>query len=156
VVAVFAGVVYFAGGFREHAPAKPARDERPKVEAAKPVPGPPPPVARSEKASRPAVRDPRLAALMVSPDNALIEFFTDPEGRVIREIDNDPASQGYRQPLRDYTYAGDKVIRLVTYRHLGNQVQIITADVTYKADGSVDQFKESTRYESGKNASGAG
>ena len=146
-VAVFAGVVYFAGGDRNQVPVKAEAEKRPAVEAPMSAARVPPPVARSEKASRPAVRDPRLAALMVSPQDALIDFYVDPDGRVIREIDNDPASQGYRKPLRDYTYAGDKVIRLVAYHYLGSQVQVVTADVTYKPDGSVDQFNESTRYQ---------
>ena len=47
---------------------------------------------------------------MVSPDNSLIEFFTDPEGRVIKEIDNDPNSPSFGRSLREYAYAGDKVI----------------------------------------------
>ena len=69
---------------------------------------------------------------------------------VIKEIDKDPNSPGFGKPLREYTYAGKQVIRLVTYHYLGNQLQVVTADVVYKADGSVDQFHESTRYEEEK------
>jgi hypothetical protein len=145
--AVFAGVLYFA---RDPAP--------PSATAGKPTPAgsssepaksttPSAPVSRTTGASRPAVSDPRLAALMVSPDNERVEFFADAQGRVIREIDNDPSSVGYRKPMREYTYAGDRVIRLVAYRHLGNQVQIVEANVVYKPDGSIDKYQESTRYE---------
>ena len=147
VIAVFAGVLYFAGDFRTDSSAKavPA-----KTEAAPPVPVDPvaaqPPVSKSTVASRPVTSDPRLAALMVSPDNGLIDFFADPEGRVIREIDNDPNSPGFGKPLREYTYAGTQVIRLVSYRYLGGQVQIVQADVTYKPDGSVDRYEERTDY----------
>jgi hypothetical protein len=93
--------------------------------------------------------DPRLAALMVSPDNALIEFIPDDTGKVIKEIDNDPNSGGYRKPLREYMYAGDRVVGLVSYKYLGDQVQIVKAAVSYKPDGSVDQYQESTSYEHG-------
>lgn len=144
VVAVFAGVIYFA---REPAPQTPAKTAP--AEAQKPaVPPPPVPASRSTPpASRPKPADPRLAALVATPGNALIEYFSDPEGRVIREIDNDPNSAGYRKPLREYSYAGNQVIRLVSYHYLGSQVQIVTADVTYKPDGSVDQFHEKTEYQ---------
>lgn len=152
VVAVFAGVVYFA---RDRTPSAPdvtpplageAPNSAPAAEPAKPVIAPQP-ASRSTAASRPAPADPRLAALMVSPHDDLIEFFAAPDGKVIKEVDNDPNSAGYRMPLREYTYAGDKVVRLVTYKYLGAQTQIIEANVTYKADGSVDQYEESTRYE---------
>lgn len=148
VVAVFAGVVYFA---RDRTP--PAPDATPPQAAEAPAPAPatpvtaPPPAARSSAASRPAPADPRLAALMVSPHDDLIEFFAAADGKVIKEVDNDPNSAGYRMPLREYTYAGDKVVRLVSYKYLGNQTQIVEANVTYKADGRVDKYEESTRYE---------
>jgi hypothetical protein len=151
VVAVFAGVVYFAGDrppqTKDATP--PPAGEPPAAEPAKPVTAPPP-ASRSSAASRPAPSDPRLAALMVSPHDDLIEFFAAADGKVIKEVDNDPSSAGYRMPLREYTYAGDKVVRLVSYKYLGGQTQIIEANVTYKADGSVDQYEESTRYESDK------
>jgi len=155
VVAVFAGVIWWkrepaqqaaSPAVAEPAPGEPPRPARPEPTA----------VSRSTAGSRPVPSDPRLASLMVSPENALIEFFSDPQGRVIREIDNDPNSAGYRKPLREYTYAGDQVIRLVSYRYLGDQVQVVTADVTYRPDGSVDQFHESTRYEMPMKAGGPG
>lgn len=156
VVAVFAGVIYFAGDFAGETPAKsvPAKTGTVPVEPVNPVAARPS-VSKSTAAARPKTADPRLAALMVSPNNDLIEFFADPEGRVIVEIDNDPQSSGYRKPLREYTYAGTQVIKLVTYRYLGSQVQVVTADVVYKPDGSIDRYEESTRYEDGK-AGGAG
>jgi hypothetical protein len=151
VVAVFAGVMYFAREPASPAPVAGAAsaDEDARAEATTPAESAPQLVARNGKPPRPATTDPRLAALMVSPANDLIEFFTDPGGKVIKEIDNDPASMGYRKPLREYTYAGDKVIRLVSYRYLGEQVQIVTADVAYKPDGSVDKYSETTSYENG-------
>jgi hypothetical protein len=144
VIAVFAGVLYFAGDFTDESPAK-AAPARTATVPTEPVAAPPP-VSKSTVASRPATSDPRLAALMVSPDNSLIDFFADAEGRVIKEIDNDPNSPSFGRSLREYTYAGDKVIRLVVYRYLGGQVQVVTADVVYKPDGSIDQYKESTDY----------
>jgi hypothetical protein len=148
VVAVFAGVIYFARDSAESpTEVAPSEAESALAEARKSAASTPLPVTRSDKAARPVPSDPRLAALMVSPDNALIEFIADPEGRVIREIDNDPNSPGYRKSLREYTYAGNQVIRLVSYRYLGGQVQIVSADVVYKPDGSVDQYNESTRYD---------
>lgn len=147
VVAVFAAVLWF---FREApgpspAPAEPAEkaEVRPGVP---PAATEPPHLSPKPAPARPAAADPRLAALMVSPKDALIEFLPDREGRVIKEIDNDPNSAGYRKPLREYTYLGDKVIRLVAYHYLGSQVQVITADVRYKPDGSIDQYRESTDY----------
>lgn len=150
-VAVFAGVLYFAGDFRDETPVKapPVKTENIKLEPVISA-APPPAVSKSATASRPATSDPRLAALMTSPDNGLIDFYTDSEGRVIKEIDNDPGSPGFGRSLREYTYAGDRVIRLVVYRYLGDQVQTVTADVTYKADGGVDRYEEKTRHEFGK------
>lgn len=151
VVAVFAGVLYFAGDFANDSPAKaaPAKNEVKSPAPADTIAARPP-VSKSTAASRPVISDPRLAALMVSPDNSLIDFFADAEGRVIKEIDNDPNSPSFGKSLREYTYAGDKVIRLVVYRYLGGQVQVVTADVVYKPDGSIDRYEESTRYEDGK------
>lgn len=148
-VAVFAGVIYFAKDSEEppvaaqpadkNAPAEPVTAEAPA----------PVPATRSGTPPRPVPADPRLAALMVSPDNGLIEFVPGDNGKVIREIDNDPNSAGYRKPLREYTYAGDRVVGLISYKYLGDQVQIVKALVSYKPDGSVDQYRESTSYEQG-------
>ena len=158
VVAVFAGVVYFA---REPALVTPPADATAKAAAAAPkaqpaeIPGQRAPVSRSTPPpSRPKPADPRLAKLMSTPGNPQIEYFSDPEGRVIKEVDNDPNSAGFRRPLREYSYAGNQVIRLVSYQYLGTQVQVTTADVTYKPDGSVDQVHESTRYDHGNKAGG--
>jgi hypothetical protein len=149
VVAVFAGVLYLARDPAQQAPAAthPAEKKGAPAEAVKPAASAPLPVSRSATPHRPVTSDPRLAALMVSPDNGLIEFVADANGKVIKEIDNDPASPGYRKPLREYSYAGDLVIRLVSYRYLGGQVQTTQADVRYKPDGSVDQYQESTSYD---------
>jgi len=154
VVAVFAGVMYFARDpvQQSSVAVQAPKDESAPAEAVKPAATALPPVSRSATPPRPVTSDPRLAALMVSPDNGLIEFVAGDNGKVIKEIDNDPGSPGYRKPLREYTYAGDKVIQLVAYRYLGDQVQIVKAIVTYKPDGSVDQYRESTSYEQGRNA----
>lgn len=148
VVAVFAGVVYFArDAAKEPAgpidvakqAALPAQEVRPTAMPTAPRGGAP--------AQRPAPPDPRLALLMVSPDDSLIEFVADPEGRVIKEVDNDAASPSYRKPLREYTYAGTRVVRLVKYQYGGEQTQIVTADVIYRLDGAVGDYRETTRYE---------
>jgi hypothetical protein len=94
--------------------------------------------------------DPRLAALMVSPDNGLIEFVHGTDGKVITEIDKDPGSVGFRKPMREYMYSGDKVIGLTAYRYLPEHVEITRTSVSYKPDGSVDRYSESTSYDSGQ------
>jgi len=91
--------------------------------------------------------DPRLAALLVTPDNGQIEFVKGADGRVIQEIDKDPNSLGYGKPLRDYVYAGDKVVGLTAYRYQANQVEVIRAAVAYKPDGSIADYRESTSFE---------
>jgi hypothetical protein len=88
--------------------------------------------------------DPRLAALMVSPRSDLIEFVAGADGKVIKEIDQDPSSLGFRKPLREYSYSGGKVVGLTAYRYLADHVEITRTVVSYKADGSVDQYLEST------------
>lgn len=157
VAAVFAGVLYFANDSADvpAASASPAAE----VKAGEATPATkqqPTPVARAGAPSRPVTSDPRLAALMVSPANALIEFVPDSDGRVIKEIDKDPASPGYKKPLREYLYAGDQVVGLTSYKYLGDQVQIIKVAVTYKPDGSVDKYVESTSYDFGKKATDQG
>jgi hypothetical protein len=94
--------------------------------------------------------DPRLAALGVSPDNGLIEFVVASDGKVIAEIDKDPTSLGFRKPLREYTYSGDEVIGLTSYRYYGDHVEIARTAVSYKPDGSVDKYSESTRLDYGE------
>ena len=84
---------------------------------------------------------------MVSPDNGLIEFVVGPEGKVIREIDNDPNSPGFRKPLREYTYAGDRGGRLVSYHYSATRCRSSRPSRHLQADGSIDQFHESTDYE---------
>jgi hypothetical protein len=151
VAAVFAGVWYFAGDRGRDAPtnASPA-------DARVPVAQPPTataPVAqtpRNDPQGRPVPPDPRLAQLMVTPDNGLIEYKKGADGRVIQEIDKDPNSLGYGKPLRDYVYSGDKVVKLTAYRYQANQVEVTRAAVSYKPDGSVADFRESTSYESNR------
>ena len=151
-VAVFAGVIYFARNSVEvSAPAaQSSADKNASADAEKAATSTPAAVVPSDPPQRPVSKDPRLAALMVSPDNSLIEFVEDSDGRVIKEIDNDSGSPGYRKPLREYTYAGDQVIALASYKYLGDQVQTTRVLVTYKPDGSVDQYRESTSYDYGK------
>ena len=145
VVAVFAGVWYVA---REPAaPATVPAAEAPDTRGANaPVAAPAAATAttRNDPTGRPAPTDPRLAALMVSPDNDLIEFVKGPDGRVIQEIDQDPGSPSFRRPLRDYVYAGDKVVGVNRYRYLGSHTEVARTVVSYKPDGSVDQIREST------------
>lgn len=98
--------------------------------------------------AKPLPADPRLAALAVSPDNGLIEFVVAPDGKVIKEIDRDPASPGFGKPSREYIYSGDKVVGLTAYRYMSDHVEIARTAVSYKSDGSVDEFVESTSYSS--------
>ena len=152
VIAVFAAVFYIA---RE--PAAPATAAAP-VTTAEPAPGesgaesPAPSPAPGGQAPvaalvRPVPPDARLAALMVSPDNGLVELVPGPDGRVIKEIDKDPNSPGFSKPLREYTWAGDRIVGVRSYRHLGKQTEIVTARVSYRPDGSVDQIEQSSNFE---------
>jgi hypothetical protein len=150
VAAVFAGVVYFAG--RSDAPestvanaAKSAVKE--KTPATANAAQGPQVTSRADASGRPAPVDPRLAALMVSPDNGVIEFVKGGDGRVIREIDQDPNSLGYKKPLREYVYSGDKIVGLTTYRYHADQVEVVRTAVSYKPDGSVDQYREETSFQ---------
>lgn len=102
------------------------------------------PSPSSDHRSVPA--DPRLAALAVSPPNDLIEFVVGDNGKVIAELDKDPASISFKKPLREYTYVGDRVIGLTAYRYLPDQVEVSRTRVSYKPDGSVDDFLEDTTY----------
>ncbi|HEY0681184.1 MAG TPA: hypothetical protein VGD45_02540 [Steroidobacter sp.] len=106
----------------------------------------PSPVGQPQRADSTPPADPRLAALAVSPPNDLLEFVTDGSGKVIAEIDKDPASISFKKPLREYTYAGDRVIGLTAYRYLPDQVEISRTRVAYKPDGSVDEFAQATSY----------
>jgi hypothetical protein len=154
-VAVF-GVVYWfarpAAEPREDSPARAAPGavqtgpDAPAPASASTAPGP----SRTDASGRPAPTDPRLAALVGAPGNPLVEYVADPEGRVIVEIDKDPSSARRGKPLREYTYRDGRLAGIVVYRHLGTQVQVVRADVTYKPDGSVDQFRENTTYEDGQ------
>jgi hypothetical protein len=146
VAAVFAGVWYFAG--RETGlttvdpPSAPA--DRSSVAAATPAARAPAPASAAVSA---APSDSRLQALMVSPDNGLIEFVKDADGKVIREIDQDPSSARFGKPMREYTYSGNQVVGLTTYKHLGNQIQVSRVMVAFRSDGSIEQYRETTDYE---------
>lgn len=93
--------------------------------------------------------DPRLAALTVSPPSDLIEFIVGADGKVIKEIDQDPSSLGFKRPSREYTYANGRVVALTAYRYFGDHVEITKIAVSYKPDGSVDQYMESVSTDHG-------
>ena len=98
--------------------------------------------------------DPRLAALMVSPPSDLIEFIAGADGKVIKEIDQNPSSLGFKKPSREYTYANGRVVALTSYRYFGDHVEITRIAVSYKPDGSVDQYMESMSTDHGTQAAG--
>jgi hypothetical protein len=129
------------------------RDSADEVVAAdgRPSPAPQgdPPSSSIRPASKPASSDRRLAALQVSPDNGFIEFVVGADGKVIKEIDKNPSSLGFRKPSREYTYVGERVTGLTAYQYFGDHVQITRTAVSYKPDGSVDQYVESTSYDYG-------
>jgi hypothetical protein len=162
VVAVFGGVIWFASDRGETPQATPvAADPAAADKAAAPEPlrstsGLPVEAQKAAGTGTAVPADPRLAALAVSPDNGLINFVTGDNGKVIREVDNDPNSPSYQKPLREYMYAGDRVVGLTSYQYQGDQVQISRTVVTYKPDGSIDQYLESMRYESGKKRGNSG
>jgi hypothetical protein len=115
--------------------------------AAAPLIPPAPVIMRGSAASRPATPDPRMAALISSSDGAPADFLLDADGHLIQEVGSDRRSPSYRRPLREYTYVGDKLIQLVKYSYTGNQTQIIQADLVYSPDGSIAQYRETTRHE---------
>jgi hypothetical protein len=166
VAAVFGAVLYFASDRTDEIPAAmeaateapaPAADARAPAEPLRSTSGLPiDPAARNNAVSRPAPSDPRLAALAVSPDNGRIQFITGPDGRVIQEIDNDQGSPSFKKPLREYMYAGERVVGLTRYQYLGDKVQVTKTLVSYKPDGSVDRFDESTGYQQAKTAGNGG
>jgi hypothetical protein len=147
VVAVFAGVFYLVREEPETGKSPPAAKAA--DHAAKPATGATKPelTSRSDPAARPTPPDPRVAALMVSPPDALIEFVSGADGKVIKEIDNDPNSAGYRKPLREYTWSGDKMVGLTRYRYSGDEVQIVRIAISYYPDGNVEHYRETTSYE---------
>jgi hypothetical protein len=149
-VAVFGGTLWFMRDPADGSKAAPAANAREQARAATPPGIAPPAMSPGSAASRPTSTDPRLAALIGAPSGALVDFLLDAEGRLIKEMDSDPGSPGYRRPLREYTYMGDKVIRLVKYQYNGNETQIITADIVYRPDGSIDQYHQTTSREPGR------
>jgi len=148
--AVFGGVWYFAA---DHSAADAARVHAPEVPAvaaeAMPdvtSPAAPAPVTPTDPNGRPVPADPRLIALMASPQDALIEYVKDADGRVIQELDNDPGSARYQKPIREYMYAGGSVAGLTTYRSVGGQVEVSRVMVSYKPDGSIDEYRQSVEH----------
>jgi hypothetical protein len=97
-----------------------------------------------------AAPDPRLAALEVSPDNGLIEFVRGSDGKVIAEIDKDPSSPGFQKPLREYLYSDGRVVGVTSYRYFPDHVEVSRTAVSYKPDGSVDEYSESTSFDGAK------
>lgn len=155
--AVVAGALYFGGDSVDqgHTASESAPDANAHVESAAPTANPHvdsesrtvPGSRAAHEVSKAVPDDPRLAALRVSPDNGFIEFAADSDGRVIKEVDNDPSSPSFKKPLREYMYSGDQVIGVTAYHYAGDQIQITRTVVSYKPDGSVDQYQQSTRYE---------
>lgn len=159
VGAFVAGVLYLKHDPATQSPAsmQSAPDQRAKAESAPPAASAPRSAGSGRALSEPRrtdstqmPADPRLAALMVSPDNGLIEFVRAANGKVIAEIDQDPSSLGFKKPLREYIYSRDKVVGLTAYRYLPEHTEISRTSVSYKPDGSVDQYAESTSYDSGR------
>jgi len=159
VGALIAGVAYLKHDPADQSPAttqaKPGKEAS--AEPAVPAAGAPrssvsrgSPSEPGRADSKPVPPDPRLAALMVSPDNGLIEFARGSDGKVITEIDKDPSSPGFKKPMREYMYSRDKVIGLTAYRYLPDHVEISRTTVSYKPDGSVDRYAESASDEPGK------
>jgi len=139
------------------APAAPSTAQRLSVEADAAVaprakPAADPTASQTKEVTKVAPADPRLAALAVSPDNGLIEFVPGRDGRIVKEIDKDPSSFGYGKPLREYTYAGDRIVGLTSYVYFADHVQATRTRVSYKPDGSVDHYLQSTNddYHNGK------
>ena len=108
------------------------------------------PSAPRETGISQAAPDPRLTALAVSPDNDLIEFVRGSDGKVIAEIDKDPNSPGFQKPQREYLYSNGKVVGMTSYRYFPDRVEVSRTAVSYKPDGSVDKYSESTSYEGAK------
>lgn len=148
--------IYFVGGAADQTrpTSPPAADTAAHADSATPASGAQgdsgasavAPSQRPGEAARAVPDDPRLAALMVSPDNGFIEFVVDANGKVVKEIDKDPSSLSFKRPLREYTYSDGKVIGLTAYHYTGDQIQVTTTAVAYKPDGSIDNYLQSTSY----------
>ena len=143
VVGVLMGTWYFTAGRRELTTVHP-----PAARGAGGGPAPAVPATPAESAAPGAASsDPRFRALAVSADNGLIEFVRDADGRVIMEIDRDPASARFGKPAREYTYSGSRVVGLTSWRQLGDQLQVSRIMVAYRPDGSIQDFSETTDYQ---------
>jgi hypothetical protein len=119
-------------------PAKPAKVS-PRSRTSNAMPSSPRPAGSSQ-----VPPDPRLVALEVSPEDGLTEFVRGPDDRVIAEIDKDPNSLGFQKPRREYTYANGRVVGLTAYRYYPAYVEISRTAVSYKPDGSIEKYEEST------------
>jgi hypothetical protein len=157
LVAIGAGIVYLTNDSADE-PAATAASAADKPSGAKPAVGAGPHNGMSQAGAAAAPGrtdakavppDPRLAVLQVSPDNGLIKFVIGENGKVISEIDQDPSSIGFGKPTREYLYMGDKVVGLTAYRYMSDHVEVSRTMVAYKADGSVEEIRESTSYEGG-------
>ena len=102
---------------------------------------PPPPAGTASVPAPSLPTDPRLAALQVSPDNGRIKFIVGANGKVIAEIDQDPASPAFGKLTREYLYFGDQIMRLTEYRYMSDHVAVTRTLVAYKPDGSVEDIK---------------
>jgi len=147
VAAVLAGDFWLRSSPVSSKASSPVAPASKAVVAAAPSIPPAPAILRGSVASRPAAPDPRLAMLIASSDGAPTDFLLDADGHLIKEVDSDRHSPTYRRPLREYTYAGDKLIRVVKYVYTGKQTLITQADLAYRPDGSIDQYRETTRRE---------
>lgn len=157
LVAIGAGIVYLTNESTDE-PAATAASAAGKPNGAPPAAGAGPHNGMSQAGAAAAPGrtdakavppDPRLAVLQVSPDNGLIKFVIGENGKVISEIDQDPSSIGFGKPTREYLYMGDKVVGLTAYRYMSDHVEVSRTMVAYKADGSVEEIRESTSYEGG-------
>lgn len=90
------------------------------------------------------VYDPRLANLVASTDNPMINYVRGEGGIVIAEIDNDPNSASYKKPLKEYQYQKDHVRSMTRYEYYKTETVITTTDVAYKNDGSILDYRENT------------
>jgi hypothetical protein len=150
VVALAAAIVIYLpedSSNQRQAPTQPVANAERNAKSVTAVAGTPRNSAsHGDTASKPLPTDPRLAALTVSPDDGYIEFVVGTDGKVIKEIDKNPSSLGFRKPLREYMYAGERVIGLSAYQYFADSIQITETKVSYKPDGSVDQYRESMSY----------
>ena len=95
-------------------------------------------------------QDPRLVTLEVSPEDGLIKFVRGPDTESSPKSTRIPNSLGFRKPKREYTYSDGKVVGLTSYRYYPDHVEVSRTAVSYKPDGSIDKYEESTTYDRAK------